>query len=119
MTGCSYCRYLLPNGDAGSVQLARQAFTSWEAIHSALRQAFGDDGYMAGTAITCFAPADGTVTVAVEGGEALTADLLVCADGANSWSRRHLLPEVEARSGGHILAYFIPGDGADPTARGV
>lgn len=74
------------------------------------------------------------------------ADLLVCADGSHSETRRRLLPEVEpryagyvawrgtleeerappelirffdqsftfceARSGGHILSYFIPGPGA-------
>jgi 2-polyprenyl-6-methoxyphenol hydroxylase-like FAD-dependent oxidoreductase len=74
------------------------------------------------------------------------ADLLVCADGSHSETRRRLLPEVEpryagyvawrgtveeeraspelvrffdqsftfceARSGGHILCYFIPGPGA-------
>ena len=77
------------------------------------------------------------------------ADVLVCADGAQSASRRRLLPDVasnyagyvawrgaldeadapadlvayfddaftfsEARSGGHILVYFIPGEGADST----
>src|ERR1700730_5142845 len=79
----------------------------------------------------------------------ITADLLVCAEGAQSPTRRRLLPDAtsdyagyvawrgtldeavapaelarffddtfpfsEARSGGHILVYYIPGASADPT----
>lgn len=89
------------------------------------------------------------ISAAVEGHGPVEADLLVCADGAQSPSRRRLLPGVrpeyagyvawrgtldeadapaglvrffdgaftfsEARSGGHILVYLLPGAGADPT----
>jgi 2-polyprenyl-6-methoxyphenol hydroxylase-like FAD-dependent oxidoreductase len=90
-----------------------------------------------------------SVSAIVEGQGRIVADVLVCADGAQSASRRRLLPDVasqyagyvawrgaldedaapadlvayfddaftfsEARSGGHILVYFIPGEGADST----
>jgi 2-polyprenyl-6-methoxyphenol hydroxylase-like FAD-dependent oxidoreductase len=95
-------------------------------------------------------PGDGqAVSAEIEGHGHIKTDLLVCADGAQSPTRRRLLPDVqsiyagyvawrgtldeadapkelvryfedaftfsEARSGGHILTYFIPGAGADTT----
>jgi len=85
----------------------------------------------------------------IDGHEVVEADVLVAADGAQSPTRRRLLPDLsstyagyvawrgtldeadappdlvrffddaftfsEARSAGHILANFVPGDGADTT----
>lgn len=126
-----------------------QRFTSWEAIYQTLRAAFPDKRYRTGAALTGFEQADGELGATIAGHGPVACDLLVCADGAGSESRRRLLPEVapryagyvawrgildeaeappqlaaffdgtftfsDARSGGHILAYLIPGAGADPT----
>jgi 2-polyprenyl-6-methoxyphenol hydroxylase-like FAD-dependent oxidoreductase len=147
-TSCAIRRYLDPDGGGGRVQSAPQAFTSWEAIYVTLKTAFPADRYHMGAALSdVTTQAGGRVNVSVQGRGRLEVDLLVCADGAQSSSRRRLLPEIdslyagyvawrgvvdeadapaalsrffdgaftfsEARSGGHILAYFIPGQGAN------
>jgi 2-polyprenyl-6-methoxyphenol hydroxylase-like FAD-dependent oxidoreductase len=94
------------------------------------------------------------VSVPLADGRTAEADLLVCADGWRSATRRHFLPQASpryagyiawrgtlsdgeasadlvsffedrftfshARSGGHALCYFIPGDDArmEPGQRG-
>lgn len=151
MTGCRVRRYLDPDGGEGRVQPAPQTFTSWEAIYTTLRAAFPDERYHMGATLAGIADGDNgpLVSAEIEGHGRVEADVLVCADGAQSPTRRRLLPEVqpdyagyvawrgtldeadapadlvrffddaftfsEARSGGHILVYLIPGAGADPT----
>jgi len=147
MTSCTHRRYLDPDGGNGQTQAMPQTFTSWEAIYTTLRAAFPADRYHMGAALDQAEARDEGVDVRIDGFGQVEADLLVCADGAQSMSRRRLLPDVkpfyagyvawrgtldeadaspdlvsffdnaftfcEARSGGHILNYFIPGDGAD------
>jgi 2-polyprenyl-6-methoxyphenol hydroxylase-like FAD-dependent oxidoreductase len=127
-TSCRGRRYLDPDGGNGKTQSMPQYFTSWEAIYLTLRAAFPDAQYHTGAAL--------------EGLENMNE-----TDGAQSETRRRLLPQVqphyagyiawrgtvdealappdlvaffddtftfsEARSGGHILVYFIPGAKAD------
>lgn len=147
-TSCRMRRYLDPDGGDGQTQPMPQDFTSWEAIYRTLRAALPDDRYHMGAAITGVeAHDDGSVTANVEGRGPIETDLLVSADGAQSATRRRLLPDVapryagyvawrgtlneadappalvrffddaftfsEARSGGHILVYLIPGGEAD------
>jgi 2-polyprenyl-6-methoxyphenol hydroxylase-like FAD-dependent oxidoreductase len=146
-TSCSGRRYLDPEGGNGQTQLMPQHFTSWEAIYLTLRAAFPDAHYHAGAALDGFENVNETVCADIAGHGKTTADLLVCADGAQSETRRRLLPQVqpyyagyiawrgtvdealvppdlvaffddtftfsEARNGGHILVYFIPGTKAD------
>ena len=150
-TSCRVRRYLDPQGGDGQVQSMPQAFTSWEAIYETLRAAFPKERYhMGATLVGVNDPGDGqAVSAEIEGHGHIKTDLLVCADGAQSPTRRRLLPDVqsiyagyvawrgtldeadapkelvrffedaftfsEARSGGHILTYFIPGAGADTT----
>jgi 2-polyprenyl-6-methoxyphenol hydroxylase-like FAD-dependent oxidoreductase len=148
-TACRIRRYLDADGGDGQIQAMPQAFTSWEAIYTTLRKAFPANRYYMGAALvgaTGRAPDRGAVA-RVEGHGRVEADLLVCADGAQSPTRRRLLPDTkseyagyvawrgtvderdvsselvrffddaftfsEARSGGHMLVYLIPGDGAD------
>jgi len=149
-TGCSVRRYLGPDGGDGQVQPMPQAFTSWEAIYTTLREALPEERYHMGATLTEVADRAGLpgIVAEIEGHGRVEADVLVCADGAQSPTRRRLLPDVrsdyagyvawrgtldeadapadlvrffddsftfsEARSGGHILVYLIPGEGADP-----
>jgi 2-polyprenyl-6-methoxyphenol hydroxylase-like FAD-dependent oxidoreductase len=146
-TSCRGRRYLDPDGGNGQMQSMPQHFTSWEAIYLTLRAAFPDAQYHAGAALGGGENRDETVLADVAGGGQITADLLICTDGAQSKTRRRLLPQVqphyagyiawrgtvdealappdlvaffddtftfsEARSGGHMLVYFIPGTKAD------
>ncbi len=148
-TSCSIRRYLQPGGGDGTVQRMPQRFTSWEAIYLTLRATFPMERYHTGASVVRFESLDELVRADIAGHGDITADLLVCADGAESETRRLLLPEVqaryagyiawrgtvdeasappdlieffddaftfsEARSGGHILVYLIPGAKADPT----
>ena len=150
-TSCRVRRYLGPAGGDRQVQRAPQAFTSWEAIYTTLRAALPADRYHMGSVLSGFEQSSDATSISaiIEGRGRVVADLLVCADGAQSASRRRLLPDVasnyagyvawrgaldeadapadlvayfddaftfsEARSGGHILVYFIPGEGADST----
>ena len=152
-TQCSVRRYLEPAGGDGHVQRAPQEFTSWEAIYTTLRAALPADRYHMGSVLADFQDHDGgrLVSAMIDGKGRIETDVLVCADGAQSASRRRLLPDIapsyagyvawrgtldeadaptelaryfddaftfsEARSGGHILVYLIPGDGA-ATAQG-
>jgi 2-polyprenyl-6-methoxyphenol hydroxylase-like FAD-dependent oxidoreductase len=149
MTSCSGRHYLDPAGGNGQAQAMPQYFTSWEAIYRSLRSAFPAANYHTGSSVKAFENIGATVALDVPGHTSTPVDLLVCADGAQSETRRRLLPNVkphyagyiawrgtlpeanaaaglveffdntftfsEARNGGHILVYFIPGPNADPT----
>src|ERR1700674_4591742 len=146
-TSCRGRHYLDPDGGNGQMQSMPQHFTSWEAIYLTLRAAFPDAQYHTGAALQGFEDKNETVRADIAGLRKITADLLICTDGAQSEARRRLLPQVqphyagyiawrgtvdealappdlaaffddtftfsEARSGGHILVYFIPGAKAD------
>ncbi|MEM8951925.1 MAG: FAD-dependent monooxygenase [Pseudomonadota bacterium] len=150
-TSCRIRRYLEPSGGEGQTQSMPQDFTSWEAIYRTLHAAFPSERYHIGASVDAIDKADmgRLISADIEGHGRIEADLLVCADGAQSASRRRLLPDVhpayagyvawrgtldersaspdivrffddaftfsDARSGGHMLAYLIPGDGADTT----
>jgi 2-polyprenyl-6-methoxyphenol hydroxylase-like FAD-dependent oxidoreductase len=149
-TSCSSRRYLSPDGGDGQLQPMPQQFTSWEAIYKTLRTAFPDAHYHTGASVLSFETTTNGIDIELSDKARPSVDLVVCADGAYSETRRRLLPEVmpryagyiawrgslpevavpyhltsffddkfsfsDARSGGHILVYFIPGPNADTTA---
>jgi 2-polyprenyl-6-methoxyphenol hydroxylase-like FAD-dependent oxidoreductase len=145
-TTCTHRQYLTPDGVA-TLMPAPQAFTSWDAIYNTLRAAFPGERYHHGARLTGFDQAHDAIHGHFEGHGTVTADLLVCADGAKSTARDLIIkPRIvpsyagylawrgtveeanapadlvrffadrfsfcEARSGGHILAYLIPGASA-------
>ncbi|MBR1221498.1 FAD-dependent monooxygenase [Bradyrhizobium sp. U87765 SZCCT0131] len=149
-TSCRGRRYLDHDGGDGTLQDMPQEFTSWEAVHAALRAAVPDECYRAGSEVTTVTQNGSRVLAALSDGTEIDSDLFVAADGSGSVTRQRLLPDVEARyagyvawrgtlderdvprdllpffddrftfsearSGGHMLAYFIPGrDGAVST----
>jgi 2-polyprenyl-6-methoxyphenol hydroxylase-like FAD-dependent oxidoreductase len=148
-THCTVRRYLSPEGGEGEVQRAAQDFTSWEAIYRTLAAAFPSELYHRGAMLTNFENGKDSVRAHIDGHGVVEADVLVAADGAQSPTRRHFLPDLrstyagyvawrgmleeadappdlvrffndaftfcKARSAGHILVYFIPGDAADST----
>lgn len=146
-TTCRGRRYLDPEGGDGILQQMPQEFTSWEAIHAALRAAVPDECYRAGSEVVSVSQTGRRVSAILSDGSQVESDLFVAADGSGSAIRRKMLPDIdaryagyvawrgtldegkvppdllpafddlftfsEARSGGHMLAYFIPGsDGA-------
>ena len=103
-TSCRVRRYLDPQGGNGQVQSMPQAFTSWEAIYETLRVAFPKERYhMGATLVGVNDPGDGqAVSAEIEGHDHIKTDLLVCADGAQSPTRRRLLPDVQSIYAGYV-----------------
>jgi len=146
-TSCRMRRYLEPDGGDGRTQAMPQHFTSWEAIYLTLMATFPETQYHTGAAVQDFETVGNILRADITGRGTVETDLLVCADGAQSETRRRLLPDVasryagyiawrgtldeaaapagltaffddtftfsEARAGGHILVYLIPGANAE------
>jgi len=102
VTHCRVRRYLDSAGGDGQVQPAPQQFTSWEAIYATLKAAFPADRYHMGAALSEVSLLDGKIAAEIEGHGQISADLLVCADGAQSPSRRRLLPQVRSDYAGYV-----------------
>lgn len=133
MTACKVRRYVNPDGGDGEVQRAPQTFTSWEAIYSTLRAALPADRYHMGSAVPDGPEPGVDLLIHADGGQSaarrrLLPDTAPGYAGYVAW--RGVLDEAdaprelvewfddaftfsEARAGGHILVYFIPGAGAD------
>jgi 2-polyprenyl-6-methoxyphenol hydroxylase-like FAD-dependent oxidoreductase len=102
-TSCRMRRYLDPDGGDGQTQPMPQDFTSWEAIYRTLRAAFPNDRYYMGADITGVEESENAyVTANVAGHGQIEADIFVSADGAQSPTRRRLLPEVTSRYAGYV-----------------
>src|SRR6202158_1930692 len=101
-TSCSGRRYLDPEGGNGQTQSMPQHFTSWEAIYLTLRAAFPDAQYHSGAALEGFENMHETVCADIAGHGRITADLLICTDGAQSEARLCLLPQVQPHYAGYI-----------------
>src|SRR6267154_2325017 len=141
-THCTVRRYLSPERGEGVVQRAPQYFTSWDAIYRTLADRYhrratltefvnGEGAVQAHIDGHGLVEAD--VLVVADGAQSPTRqrflpDLRSTYAGYVAW--RGTLDEAdaqpdlvrffddaftfcEARSAGHILVYFIPGDGAD------
>src|ERR1700682_6151619 len=97
-THCTVRRYLNPEGGDGEEQRAPQDFTSWEAIYRTLAAAFPADRYHQGATLTDFGNGNGVVRAHIDGHGVVEADVLVAADGAQSPTRRHFLPDLSSTS---------------------
>src|SRR5258708_28373689 len=101
-TSCSRRRYLDPDGGNGQTQYMPQQFTSWESIYLTLRAVFPNESYHSGATLEGFEGMANGVAADIVGHRTVTADLLVCADGAQSETRRRLLPQVREHYAGYI-----------------
>ena len=101
-THCTVRRYLSPEGGEGEVQRAPQDFTSWEAIYRTLVAAFPADRYHRGAMLADFGNGEGAVRAHIDGHGVVEADVLVAADGAQSPTRRHFLPDLSSTYAGYV-----------------
>lgn len=103
-TGARVLRYLDPGGTTVYEEPSSLRFTSWNALHRGLLAGFPADRYRLGAGVVGFEARDGGdgVDVLVEGQSRRTYDLLVCAEGISSTTRRQLLPDVEPRYAGYV-----------------
>src|SRR5260221_6099237 len=103
-THCTVRRYLSPEGGEGEVQRAPQDFTSWEAIYRTLAAAFPSECYHRGAMLTNFGNGKGAVRAQIDGHGVVEADVLVAADGAQSPTRRHFLPDLTSTYPGYAAS---------------
>ncbi|WP_158501921.1 FAD-dependent monooxygenase [Vitiosangium sp. GDMCC 1.1324] len=86
------------------VQPASVASMSWGLLFANHRKRVPEEVYHRGCNVTGVEEhADGPVTLALEDGRRLTFDLVVFADGYQSWGRRQLFPEVKAEYAGYLI----------------
>ena len=104
-TFCSstgWIRFLDPGGAVQHEQQHRYRFSSWNAVYRTLLDAFDSERYHLGRELASFETDDTGVALAFVDGGRVAADVLVCADGISSASRRALLPDVAPRYAGYI-----------------
>ena len=117
-TSCVQRKYLLSGGGDGIAMPMSQRFASWSSIYRTLRLAFPGEHYHPGATLTRFRQSEGRVVAHfAERGE-VEADLLVCADGPQSETRRRLLPEVKARYAGYVAWRGTLEEGCAPSDLG-
>src|SRR5271156_6204378 len=80
----------------------RQMMTSWTSLYAAMRRAFSADHYHQGTELVGFDQDQAGVLACFANGRQARGDLLVGADGGNSFVRRQLMPDVRADYAGYI-----------------
>lgn len=97
-----WIRFLEPDGTVRHEQRHRYRFSAWNTVYAALLAALPQDRYRLGCELTSFATDDDGVRLRFGDGAQVRADLLVCADGIGSSSRRRLLPEVRPRYAGYV-----------------
>src|SRR5260370_18040423 len=79
-----------------------QQFTSWESFYLTLRAAFPNERYRAGATLERFEDTADSIAADIVGHGTVTADLLICADGAQSETRRRVLPQVKEHYAGYV-----------------
>ncbi len=97
-----WVRYVDRTGEITHELPSGYRFTSYFALYETLLEAFDSDRYHLRSEVVGFEQDDDGVTVELAHGHRERADLLVCADGIHSPSRRRLLPEVERQYAGYV-----------------
>jgi 2,6-dihydroxypyridine 3-monooxygenase len=95
-------RYL---GDDGAIVHERPCtyrFASYFELYRGLLDAFGAEHYNLSTELAHLENRGDEVAVSLTGGQTLTADLVVCADGIRSTARRILVPQAQPRYAGYL-----------------
>jgi 2,6-dihydroxypyridine 3-monooxygenase len=95
-------RYLDADGGIAHERSARFWFSSYDALYRGLLARLGPSVCRFGEAVEQTEQDALGVTATLLGGEQLRGDLLVCAEGIGSSTRRRLLPDVRPRYAGYV-----------------
>jgi 2-polyprenyl-6-methoxyphenol hydroxylase-like FAD-dependent oxidoreductase len=102
ITKCQYRQYLRPDGGDGIKTEMPLQFTSWHSIYETLRSTFPDEHYHSDSTLVGFTQSDTRIFARFAKREYVKADLLICADGSRSETRRQLLPNVQPAYSGYV-----------------
>jgi 2,6-dihydroxypyridine 3-monooxygenase len=80
----------------------RYRFVSWVSLRHAMLAALGDEHFHPGRSLVGLEQSGDSATARLSGGQVEHADLVVCADGTSSASRRVLLPNSFPRYAGYV-----------------
>ena len=97
-----HIRYLDRSGAVVHDEAHTYRFSSWNTVYRCLLGCFGRDRYLLGSEVEGFTQDGAGVDVTLRGGGGDRVDLLVCADGIGSRSRRSLQPAVAPAYSGYV-----------------
>jgi 2,6-dihydroxypyridine 3-monooxygenase len=101
-TQTEWVRFLEPDGSTAYLEPRAYRFSAWNTIYKVLHDAFPAECYRLGRELTTFSSRERSVELAFADGEVCEVDLLVCAEGINSASRRRLFPELAPVYAGYV-----------------
>ncbi len=96
-----YIRYLERDGSIAHEAEHRYLFSSWNAVYRRLLEHWGSERYVLGAEMVGFEQGEAGVSVQFEK-QTVEVDLLVCADGVGSMSRRELQPDADRSYAGYV-----------------
>lgn len=97
-----FIRYLDRRGGVIHEEPHTYRFSSWNTVYRKLLSCFGRDRYVLGAEVEDFSAHGDLVELKLAGGRSDSVDLLVCADGITSRSRRTLQPRVAPAYAGYV-----------------
>lgn len=100
--GARWFRFVDRDGNVTHEASCLYRFTAWSTLYTNLLRTFPADRYQFGSEMVGLEETNNRVRVVVGDGRTLAADLVVCADGITSTSRRLLLPEIEPQYSGYL-----------------
>lgn len=102
ITTCQYRQYLQPDGGDGiRIEMPLQ-LTSWNAIYQTLRSAFPGEYYHSDSTLVGFDQSANCIFARFAKRADVKTDLLICADGSRSETRRRLLPKLQPSYSGYV-----------------
>ena len=114
----SHIRYLARTGVVTHDLQHSYRFSAWNTVYRELLACFGRARYHLGQEVASFEEDGDHVSVTFANGETDVVDLLVCADGVTSRSRRQLVPDATARYAGYVAwRGMVPEQSLDATTR--
>ena len=95
-------RYLDRQNDITFEKAHTYRFSSWTTVYKLLLRSFDSDSYKLGQELVDWENGSKAVTAKFKNGESATFDLMICADGVGSDSRKKLLPNVLSNYSGYV-----------------
>ena len=95
-------RYLDRQNDITFEKGHTYRFSSWTTVYKLLLRSFDSHSYKLGQELVDWENGSKAVTAKFKNGESATFDLMICADGVGSDSRKKLLPNVLSNYSGYV-----------------